>query len=60
MHEVDAGEVIMVLSANLFSDAVQDAFNPHSRARVNDSDEYLKDQNAAEETVSSDQNSLRT
>lgn len=50
----------LVLSANLFSDAVQDAFNPHSRARVNDSDEYLKDQDAAEETVSSDQKSLRT
>jgi len=50
----------LVLSANLFSDAVQDAFNPHSRARVSDSDEYLKDQDAVEKTASPDQNSLRT
>lgn len=50
----------LVLSANLFSDAVQDAFNPHSRIRANDSGDYLQDQDEMEKTASSDKSPLRT
>ncbi|SFU62172.1 peptide/nickel transport system permease protein [Nitrosomonas eutropha] len=50
----------LVLSANLFSDAVQNAFNPHRRTLRDDSARYLKNQDETEETTSSDKNASRT
>lgn len=50
----------LVLSANLFSDAVQDAFNPHSRIHTNNSYDHLEDQDEVEKAVSSDKNPFRT
>ncbi|MXS86286.1 ABC transporter permease [Nitrosomonas sp. HPC101] len=50
----------LVLSANLFSDAIQNAFNPHSQVFTGNSDRFLKNQNQTEEKTPSDRSASRT